>query len=156
MHHRHCFDSSFHRSGKGSERRAVEVSTDINCLPYPLLAAHNCDWSIFIQFLPFFWAHTQNTMMMKTARGALTADRSFTQAPSTFCALLIKLDSRKGIGKKGVSCVAETKEQLLQLLWAFSMLPWGAQRISYTFLIAAGFLHYWTQRGFPSCFDQYF
>lgn len=118
--------------------------------PHPLLAAH----TVITQFLQLCWAHTQSTMMVETAGDALIADRSFTQVPSIFCALLIKVDSRRRISKKGVSYMAKTKEQLLQVLWAFSMLQWSVQRISYTFLSAAGFLQNWTQRGFPSCFDR--
>lgn len=48
MHYRHCTDSSFHMSKKGNERNATWVFTDINCLPHPLLAAHN----VIAQFMP--------------------------------------------------------------------------------------------------------
>lgn len=53
MHHRHCADSSFHRSEKGSERKAGGVSTDINCLPPSSAGSTQCDHSIFAQFLHF-------------------------------------------------------------------------------------------------------
>lgn len=102
MHHRHCADSSFHRSERSSERRAVAVSTDNNCLPSSSAGSTQCDHSIFTQFLQFCQAHTQNTVMMKTARDAVTVDRSFTQVPSTFCALWLKLDRRKNCQERSV------------------------------------------------------
>lgn len=121
--------------------RLEECPQILTAFPHPLLAAHNVITQFLLNFCIFYWAHTRNTMMLKIARDALTADRSFTYVPSALCALLIKLRQEKRIGKKGVLCMAETKEQLLQLLWAFSMIQWGVQKISYTFLIAAGFLH---------------
>lgn len=102
MHHRHCADSSFHRSERSSERRAVAVSTDNNCLPSSSAGSTQCDHSIFTQFLQFCQAHTQNTVMMKTARDDVTVDRSFTQVPSTFCALWLKLDRKKNCQERSV------------------------------------------------------
>lgn len=80
-------------------------------------------------------------MMMKTAKGCFDCRQEFYSGPFNILCFSDKIRQEKRNGKKVVSCTAETKEELLQLLWAFSMPQWCVQKISYTFLSTADFLH---------------
>ena len=101
MHYRHCTDSSLHIDKRGNERSAARVFTYSNCLPHPLLAAHNVTAQFMPAMLHFLAGLIQWIKWWWKPLGMLQiAFRTCTLVPSTVCALLIQLDSGKRIGKK--------------------------------------------------------